>query len=76
MSFKGYFRRGVALAGLGLYEEAAISYLECLSLDPTLTSVKSALAIVSIIYIDEFQLQFFFQLDIGYFKTYVNNSAR
>jgi len=41
---KGYFRKGAALSGLGLHEEAAFAYLQCLSLDPSVASARLALA--------------------------------
>ena len=46
---QAYFRKGAALAGLSSYEESAYAYLQCLSLDPNVTSARTALAKVSYI---------------------------
>ena len=48
---QGYFRKAVALTALHHYEDAAYSYLQCLSLDPSLYSARSALTEVSSIII-------------------------
>ena len=46
---QAYFRRAAALAGLSSYEESAYAYLQCLSLDPNVTSARTALAKVKYI---------------------------
>ncbi|KAK7097346.1 LON peptidase N-terminal domain and RING finger protein 3-like isoform X2 [Littorina saxatilis] len=41
---KGFFRKGLALYGLGRYEEAVIAFLQCLALDKEVTSAKEYLS--------------------------------
>ncbi|KAK6173031.1 hypothetical protein SNE40_016570 [Patella caerulea] len=41
---KGYFRKGCALYGLGKYEDAVISFLQCLALDSSVASARGYLA--------------------------------
>jgi len=41
---KGYYRRGNALSGLGQHEEAAYSYLQCLTLDSSVLPARKSLA--------------------------------
>ena len=42
--FQAYFRKGSALVGLGRHEEAVLAFLQCLALDPTVSTVRNALA--------------------------------
>lgn len=46
---KGFFRKGLALYGLGRYEEAVIAFLQCLALDKEVTSAKEYLSKVGIL---------------------------
>ncbi|CAG5117190.1 unnamed protein product [Candidula unifasciata] len=41
---KGYLRKGCALYGLGRYEEAVVSFLQCLALDQNVSSAKEYLS--------------------------------
>lgn len=41
---KGYYRKGTALKSLCQYDNALLAYLQCLTLDPTVTSAKEAIA--------------------------------
>jgi len=41
---KGYFRKGTSLYGLGKYEDAAVAFLQCLSLDDKVSSAKDYLS--------------------------------
>ncbi|XP_074650832.1 LON peptidase N-terminal domain and RING finger protein 1-like [Tubulanus polymorphus] len=40
---KGYYRKGVALSGMGCHEEAARAYLQCLALDSSVKPARTAL---------------------------------
>nr|KAG5687268.1 hypothetical protein BaRGS_010255 [Batillaria attramentaria] len=41
---KGFYRKGVALYGLGLYEDAVIAFMQCLALDKEVTTAKDLLS--------------------------------
>lgn len=44
---KGFFRKGIALYGLGRYEDAVVAYLQCLALDKHVMSAREGLSKVS-----------------------------
>ena len=43
-SIQGYYRKGVALQGLGRLEESLKAYLQCLMLNSSLCAARKALA--------------------------------
>ena len=45
---QGYYRKGAALSGLQRHSDAMIAYLECLTLDASITAVQTALKKVSL----------------------------